>query len=246
MKRMTTVALAALMVAGATAAHAAAVDLTGWTPEGAGTWVVQPGNDSVLQTLNGQPTVFHGGGNSQGQALGGSIQVTTIGDDDFIGFVLGYQAGDLLSATSEYLLVDWKQGDQSAAVDGLALSLVQGTGPEADFWEHTGVVTELARGATLGSSGWADQTAYTFGLEFTAGRIKVFVDGVLQIDVTATSAGLGAFADGAFGFYNFSQPSALYAGITEEVLPPSAVPVPAALPLMLSGLAVIGLMRRRR
>jgi hypothetical protein len=246
MKRASIAALAVLVTSAATGAHAAAVDLSGWTAEGDGSWTVQPGDDSVLQTINGAPTVFHAGGNSQGQSLAGEITVTTIGDDDFIGFVLGYQAGDLGSASSQYILIDWKQANQDVASVGLAVSLVQGTGPGVDFWAHSGVVSEVARGATLGSTGWADNAAYAFDLEFTSNRVRVFVDGGLEIDITAADAGLGSFADGAFGFYNYSQPSVLYAGVTEDVLPPSAVPVPGAAPLLLSGLAGIALMRRRR
>ena len=72
------------------------VDLSGWTDDGGGNWVLQAGNDSVLQTINGQPTVFYeAGSTAQGTALSGEITVQTTGDDDFIGFVLGYQAGNL-------------------------------------------------------------------------------------------------------------------------------------------------------
>lgn len=56
--------------------------------------MVQPGNDSVLQTTNGNPTVFfEAGSNTQGTALAGQITPNSNWDDDFIGFVLGYQSG---------------------------------------------------------------------------------------------------------------------------------------------------------
>ncbi len=70
--------------------QAAPVDLSAWSAEGQGNWQLQGGNDSVLQTSNGLPTVFHNNANSQWQQLSGHITVQTASDDDFIGFVLGY------------------------------------------------------------------------------------------------------------------------------------------------------------
>lgn len=97
----------------ASAAQAASINLSNWVAEGDGNWQIQDGNDSVLQTINGQPTVFFNNQNSQGQALSGNITVTSAADDDYIGFVLGYNAGDLNNTNADYLLIDWKQADQS-------------------------------------------------------------------------------------------------------------------------------------
>ncbi len=226
-------------------AFAAPVDLTGWTAEGAGNWNVDGTSTSVLQTVNGEPTVFHNGANSQGNALSGTIKVESGGnwDDDFIGFVLGYDAGELAGGTPDYWLIDWKQKDQNAysasATAGLALSHVTGTASNTDFWGHSGGVTEVARGDTLGSTGWSDITEYSFDLTFTSTLIEVFVNGVREISFA------GTFGDGGFGFYNFSQSHVTYAGIEEEVLP-SPVPLPAGLPILLSALGAMGLIARRR
>lgn len=228
-------------------AMAAPVDLSTWTREGPGTWNVQPGNDSVIQTLNGNPTVFYSDFNSFGNQLSGSIRVNTTGDDDFIGFVIGFNPGDLTAAATNFLLVDWKQlnqGSYGCAGDaGLAVSLVTGGLPAGGgAWCHQGAnVTELQRGATLGATGWADNTEYTFDLEYTSTNLKVFVDGNLELDVN------GAFTDGRFGFYNYSQERVEYAGITQEELPVS-VPAPATLGMMIFGVGMIGgaAMRRKK
>jgi len=236
-------------------AHAASVDLTGWEEDGfhnspsAGTWTVQPGNDSVIQSANGNPTVFfESGSNSQGTALSGTIEVQTTGDDDFVGFVLGYQDGEMNSASADFWLIDWKQIDQNHlgfAPRGLALSHVSGDVAAAgagNFWAHTGTVTEAERAANLGSTGWADNTEYTFELTFTASLIEVKVNGVTEISFTAAENGGNLFTDGSFGFYNYSQNAVRYAGITEEAV----VPLPASLPLLLAGFGALGLIRRRR
>jgi hypothetical protein len=233
-----------IFVAGS--AGAATVDLTTWDgAEGGGSWTVQSGNDAVLQTANGLPTVFYSGSDSQGLALSGEITVQTAFDDDYVGFVLGYNTGDLLSSSADYLLIDWKQGDQSylgQGLEGLAISRVTGILSEADAWPHTGTVEELDRATNLGSTGWADNTTYMFDLIFTANAVQVFVNDILELSVT------GTFSDGSFGFYNYSQGGVLYAGLTEDVAPPqiSAVPLPAGLPLLFSGLLALGLTRRRR
>lgn len=233
--------VAASCVLSAPAYADAPVDLSTWTVEGTGTWNVQPGNNSVIQTVNGNPTVFYSDFNSFGNQLSGTIRVNTTSDDDFIGFVVGFNPGDLTSATSNFLLIDWKQGTQRSfgcsANAGLAVSSVSlGLGNNAGAWCHQGFgVTELARGATLGNIGWADNTLYKFDIEYTPTNMKVFVDSVLQFDLN------GSFSDGRFGFYNYSQASVEYAGITTRVLPPAgAVPEPTTWAMMLLGFGFVG------
>lgn len=226
-------------------AIAAPVDLTGWTAEGSQqNWVVQAGNDSVRQTVNGQPTVFYGTDNAIGRKLSGTIRVGADGDNDYVGFVLGFDPGELSAATPDYILVDWKQGNQDVAKMGLAISRVSGAinlNQNNAAWAHTGVVQELQRGATLGNVGWVDNVTYSFDLYFYASNIEVWVDGVKQIDLD------GSFSDGRFGFYNYSQSNTLYAGITEDVAPPvGGVPEPATWAMLILGFGTVGAAARRR
>jgi hypothetical protein len=228
------------------AAIADSVDLSSWSANGsAGNWVLQGSNDSVLQTTNTtRPTFFHNNANSQGLALSGQITVGT-GDDDFMGFVLGYNEGDYNNASADYILIDWKQANQThvgaLGTEGLAISRVTGSldfGSHGsnDAWDHTGVVNELARATTLGSTGWNDNEMYSFDLIFTASLIEVFVNGTKELSIS------GAFSNGSFGFYNLSQANVLYAGIEENIAP--AVPVPAA--LFMFAPALLGFMGLRR
>lgn len=232
----------------AASAFAAPVDLSTWTREGTGTWNLQPGNNAVIQTVNGDPTVFYSDYLAFGNRLSGTIKVGTTGDNDFIGFVVGFTPGDLTDGTSNFLLIDWKQGNQGSfgcSGDlGLAVSAVSaGLGNNAGAWCHEGFgVSELARGATLGATGWADNTTYTFDIEYTSSNLKVFVDGVLQNDIN------GTFTDGRFGFYNYSQAQVTYAGITTDVLPPpvGAIPEPETWGMMILGFGIVGASVRRR
>ncbi len=227
-----------LMVA--VSANAAPVDLSSWIKEGNGNWILQSGNNAVLQTDNGPPTVFHNGQDSQGKTLSGKIRVQG-SDDDYIGFVLGYNAGDLNNPNADYILIDWKKQDQNfygVAKKGLAISRVTGElKDDAGAWAHDSSmgVTELQRGATLGSTGWEYDIDYDFDITFTPNLIEVYVNNNLELSIT------GSFNDGSFGFYNYSQANVLYSAIDENV-----VPIPGAVWLFGPGLGALFFAKKKK
>jgi hypothetical protein len=214
------------------------VDLNLWTAEsypavsgfGPGVWTVAGDGQSVFQSVNGQPTLFVSDFDAFFSTFEGVIEVSG-SDDDFIGFAIGYIPGDIGNAAADYLLVDWKRGTQSfnfgapsctpgsVAPAGLAVSRVFGIPTADEFWGHlnfdtpacsdlTNGLQELQRGFTLGNAGWAHNVPYTFKFEFLSNRLRVWVNGTLEIDVA------GSFANGRFGFYNFSQAAVTYSGFT--------------------------------
>jgi hypothetical protein len=229
--------LAVLLIVGA-ACGQASVNLSSWTPEsygavsgfGPGQWNVAATGDSVTQTVNGQPTLFFSPFNAfntqtQGQIMAGA------GDDDYVGFAIGFEPGDSLNPVADYLLIDWKKGTQafnfgapsctpgSTANVGLAVSRVTGIPSADEFWGHVNLDTapcsgpgdglvELARATTLGSTGWVTGTQYNFTFDFSATRLRVYVDGVLEIDIS------GIFRNGRLAFYNFSQANVTYSAYT--------------------------------
>lgn len=204
-----------------------AMNLDTWTAEGGGaSWNVLDGGNSVLQTVNGSPTVFFDSSSisSQNIVLSGKIKVLTSDDNDFIGFVLGYKAGDINedpNATTDFFLVDWKQADQDDGPAGIAISHVSRVSQWwPNFWTHTDGVTEIQRGlVNLATTGWQDAVEYSFYIHFTSSLITVEVEGVEELRITpADVPGIGAggsFSDGSFGFYNMSQSHVLYSSITQ-------------------------------
>lgn len=230
---------AALLVSGGAFAQID-VDLRNWTAEsypavsgfGAGDWQVAPDGATVTQQVNGQPTFFYSDFPVFNTAVTGTI-TTSGGDDDYIGFALGFEPGDSTNSEADYLLIDWKGSRQSfnfgapactpgsVAEVGLAVSRVRGVPTADEFWGHEDFdepacsplgqgLTELARGANLGSTGWSPGNVYTFRFEFTADNLRVFVDDQLEMDIS------GEFGDGRMAFYNFSQAGVTYSAFTLE------------------------------
>lgn len=214
------------------------VDLRTWTAEsypvgsfGVGVWTPAPDGSTVTQSINGQPTLYVSNFSAFNTTVEGQVVVNTNFDDDFFGFALGYLPGDTMNPNADYLLIDWKARTQGftfgppsctpggTADGGLAVSRVTGTPTADEFWSHSDFdepacsplghgLQELARGASLGDVGWSSNTTYTFRFEFSATRLRVFVDGVLEIDVS------GTFAGGRYAFYNFSQADVTYSAFT--------------------------------
>ena len=69
-------------------------NMSDWVAEG-GNWTVHDAGNIVRQTSNSPPTVYHSGQNDLFSRYSGSFRVNTSGDDNFIGFVVGYTAGDI-------------------------------------------------------------------------------------------------------------------------------------------------------
>lgn len=188
-----------------------------------GNWLVDPSGLSVEQLVNGRPTFFASPTAVDGYRITATFQ-TPVQDDDFFGVALGFTP-----TASDYLLIDWRQsfqdiewGEGTGPVDGvpgLAVSRVTGVPTLNEFWGHTnsaanpaGGLQELARGAGLGNTGWADNTSYDFVIEYTTTSVDVWVDGAHEISLT------GDFPSGPFALYNFSQAGIVMSGVTTEPL----------------------------
>jgi choice-of-anchor A domain-containing protein len=172
-------------------------------------WSLSADRLTVRQATNSHPAVYMSNLPAVGATLVFDLAVESSDDDDFIGWVVGFEQGDKTNPQAEFMLFDWKQGDQLLGSDlgraGLAMSrvtgVVQPAGQDgwAPFWTHSGAISEEARAIHRGRSGWTDYTVYRVKMEYGVSRIRVWVNDVLEFDQQ------GSFPAGRFGFYTASQ-----------------------------------------
>ena len=224
-----------------------AVDLNDWTAEAyesntqycaSGAWTVDSAG-RAKETEGESPSVLYGDFDAVGKRLAATVNPGN--DDDFLGFVVGFNGGDITSASTDYLLIDWKKQTQSfnfagdstssggGAAKGLRLSRVTGIPDCDEFWQHanldgtetTSGVEELQEAGTLGSTGYSRTQNYEFVIDFGRESIEVFVDGRLELDLD------GDFSDGGFGAYAMLHNSASFwdFSYTDGSFPSSDVPV---------------------
>ncbi len=172
-----------------------------WSGSTPPVWTLSPDGLTVRQSTNSNPAVYMTNLPAAGVPLVFDLAVETTNDDDFIGWVVGFDPGDSTSPQADFMLFDWKQANQDDGRRGLALSRVTGSANTTHLWDHIGPVSEMARGFTRGELGWADNTAYRVQMEYTTSRIRVWINGVLEFDQQ------GSFPAGRFGFYTYSQPN---------------------------------------
>lgn len=172
----------------------------------------------AVQQHNSQATLFvadfeHGAGVFEVE-----FTVDTLADGDAVGFAFGFEPGEELASDAQWWLVDWRRTTQSIdflggpagalGERGLALSEVRGVPSPEALWGHDvdgpgRGVFELARGAQLGANGWTPGVAHRLRCEVSATRVRVWVDGALEIDRTGDFA--EALQGGRLALYDFSQ-----------------------------------------
>ena len=205
------------------------VYLDGWTQEGPmsnGDWTVSMDGRSVKQTRNGDPSFFVSTKEYIDTTIEGTLK-TTSADDDFMGFVFGYQGP--LSANGDdpkdvdMLLFSWKGGQQSGTPEGMTLARMtawpMGSYSGWSWWSHKETSTYDVLATNYGDSeGWERHGEYKFKLTYTKDYIEISMDDEVVMSVTANEAG-STFPAGRFGFYNYSQASVTYSGFQASTQP---------------------------
>ena len=220
-------------------APAAVIDLSAWSvvqyellSQPDANWILSSGNTVATQTVNADASILLSDFDATNTVINGSWEVPTNSDDDFMGFVFGYQN------RGQYYLFDWKQGDQADplgfAERGMSIKIVNVPGAAdpggSDLWPTAGSsrVTSLFHNQIP----WNDSTLYHFHLDFRPGRFKIEVK---QGSTTLFSETIidNTFQSGKFGFYNYSQGPVRYQGFTVD---PAPIPEPSPFALLSLGL----------
>ncbi|MEZ8028390.1 hypothetical protein [Enterovibrio norvegicus] len=193
------------------------VDLRSWEQLGdqaSGNWTVSSNGASVYQSINGHPTAWISNEEYSNRAFRGHIQVNAnAGDDDYIGFIVGYN-------DDGFILFSWKKGATSAPggwtlvkVKG-TLATLKGLGWAPSHRDGPNIEVLASNHVASGTSkGWKHGVKYPFELIYTSNYIKASMGGnVFEID--------GEFQAGKAGFFNWSQGGVTYHSIA-QLYPPA-------------------------
>ncbi len=228
--------LAFLLIASTLVGHSQCVqqvDFNTWKQTGdvAGSWLIQSGGSQLQTNANTvYPTMFVGPDTFINVRITGSFEVPTSWDNDYLGFVFGYDSPDttwgnpfpINSADMDFYLFDWKRSQQTYlgyfAQEGFTINDVDGVyqyntaSVFPSFWSHTNSAPFNVLATDFGvTRGWNVGQTYDFELLYTPSRAVVKIDTDTIFDIT------GCFEPGRFGFYNYSQDNALYWNFNYEL-----------------------------
>lgn len=197
------------------------VNFNNWdkTGDANGGWLIQNNGTQLYTTQNTvYPTMYVGPDTLINVKITGTFRVEDQADDDFVGFVFGFQEtydhdwanGAGFNMDHEYYLFDWKKNFQTyigySALEGFTLNKVDGTFGYAvasvfpGFWQHQNSTTFNVLATQYSTTaGWNPWQTYDFELLYTPTRAVIKIDTDTIFDIT------GCFEPGLFGFYNYSQ-----------------------------------------
>jgi len=184
-------------------------------------WAVDLGSTSVTQTVNADPSFLMSDFVLEDSLVTGSWRVNTTQDDDYMGFVFGYQN------SSNFYLFQWGQGNENS-IPGMRVSLSQSPSdtpenmfpyvPSSGSGFQYPVTNQFYSILYQNQIPWSEYIDYRFELDFHSGVFTIGVyDGTNAIDFIAIED--ETFSSGRFGFFNASLGNISYTGFATQRTP---------------------------
>ena len=128
-------------------------------------------------------------------------------DDDYVGFVFGFSPGDWTNPGADFMILAWKDLTQTnnftgnpqdnacpnaTATRGLELIRVNGVVAGDELWQRSdcagtsGTVTGVGTSLNFANTGYVTAGLPTVKVVYSETRIRVYVNEVLDIDVSGT------------------------------------------------------------
>ncbi len=182
------------------------VELADWSSVGAGIWTLSNADLTIRQTEN-QPDLYYlTPYEILNKSVTFSMGVSGDTDNDYIGFVMGYED------SSNYYYFSWTKSESS-----------EGTSP-TDGWnlyrKEDGVVSTLATDQSDYTKGWEIDVDYDVTVSYSSGKMSIHLQGGSQafsIGATITTIE-DDLPSGKFGFFGSSQAGMNFSSLKFEHL----------------------------
>ncbi|XP_063594894.1 cartilage oligomeric matrix protein-like [Penaeus indicus] len=189
-------------------------------------WVVYDDGAEIHQTVNSDPALAVGDHVMIDVDFDGTFFIEDTSDDDFVGFVFGYQSN------AKFYVVAWKKGPQNwfnQAERGVTLKLVDSaTGPGTALRDALWFTGSTPNQATLlwhdGSIGWTPNVAYRWQLHHrpSIGTIRFYLYQGTNLVMDSGNIYENTLKGGRLGLYCFSQEEIIWSNVKytcEEEIP---------------------------